>query len=494
MKKHIAVILALSLAMAISSCDNNVTIPGIRPESPSISTESACGLVNKMTDYERANAFRHELTTLNRSGSGSVFVGIGNVTVSKEVTLSRLEESKRLMSDEEYNNALQNAKEYTYTEALINGVRFSGYIPPLDYNGGAFSACGTDFAGQSEYFEWLENEYCRNMGYTSAETSLYVRESKAVFEAVLKNNYTKLPDRNETYSSTYFSEAADPFQDYRARWKFDRKALEGIRDQIDEYNIYDEELGIDFLVHVTRPPEYDENKTYPVMFMTDAVLRLGDHPALYEAMKNGEAAPVILVSLGVNYNIDGTNDGIRWNLFIHERQRIVDFITDNLMPYLGENYRIDCENSTLFGHSMGGVLSHCALYTSDLYENQPFGKYIIASPAFWNLYNDRFSADLHPECTDDDYGFYDRNETTGKKVFVCAGFLEDKDYAEQYNGHDSALTGTQKVNDHLARHKADVTFKLYESHNSQYVSGMLKEYLKKTYPNGENKTEETAGD
>ena len=37
-----------------------------------------------------------------------------------------------------------------------------------------------------------------------------------------------------------------------------------------------------------------------------------------------------------------------WGMFIA-------FITDNLMPYLGEKYSFDYGRSTLFGHSQGGV-------------------------------------------------------------------------------------------------------------------------------------------
>ena len=44
--------------------------------------------------------------------------------------------------------------------------------------------------------------------------------------------------------------------------------------EYDEINIYDEELDVEFLVHVTLPPNYDDNKTYPVFFLTDGVGRL----------------------------------------------------------------------------------------------------------------------------------------------------------------------------------------------------------------------------
>ena len=256
--------------------------------------------------------------------------------------------------------------------------------------------------------------------------------------------------------------------------------MEKIKDSIDEINIYDEELDVEFLVHVTLPPNYDDNKTYPVFFLTDGVWRFGNCTELRGIMENGEAAPVILVSLGYNYSIDGTDNDNRIAYFIQKGDMLLDFITDNLMPYLGENYSIDYANSTLYGHSNGGVFAHTALFKSDLYENQPFGNYIIGSPAFWNLYHEELG--VNPEDYINDYGYFDRNDVLCKKVFLCGGKLEDSDYSEYYNGHDTTLEGLEKLTQRLESHDADVTYQLYDTHHYQYIPDMLAEYLKQVYP------------
>ena len=41
-------------------------------------------------------------------------------------------------------------------------------------------------------------------------------------------------------------------------------------DSIRELAVYDEELDTKFLVHITLPPDHDENKEYPVFFLTDS--------------------------------------------------------------------------------------------------------------------------------------------------------------------------------------------------------------------------------
>ena len=149
------------------------------------------------------------------------------------------------------------------------------------------------------------------------------------------------------------------------------------------------------------------------------------------------------------------------------------------MPYLGEQYHIDYTDSTLFGHSMGGVFSHYACFMSDKYENQPFFRYIVGSPAMFNLYNKNY--DFGAAEAENEYGYFERNDALDKKLFLCGGSLEDPDYADAYHGADSLLTGLGKLKDRIAAQKADYTYKLYESHHYQYVPSMLSEFLRAEY-------------
>ena len=123
-----------------------------------------------------------------------------------------------------------------------------------------------------------------------------------------------------------------------------------------------------------------------------------------------------------------------------------------------------------------------SLLKSDMYENQPFGNYIIGSPALWGLYNYNESIDNDSEDCKNDYGYFDRNEKLDKSVFLCAGALEDPDYADNYNGHDTTLEGVAKLNERLESHGANVTYKLYDSHHYQFIPEMLCEVLKTYYP------------
>ena len=88
---------------------------------------------------------------------------------------------------------------------------------------------------------------------------------------------------------------------------------------------------------MTLPPNYDKDKTYPVFLLTD-----------------------------------GTNPFYRVMHLIQERDKLLDFITDNLMPYLGENYK--GHDTTLEGLAKlnDRLESHNANVTYKLYESHHY--------------------------------------------------------------------------------------------------------------------------
>ena len=105
-----------------------------------------------------------------------------------------------------------------------------------------------------------------------------------------------------------------------------------------------------------------------------------------------------MVTIGYDYSVNGTEMGVRAKYFYEEREKFIDFITNNLTPYLSEMYNIDFERSAFYGHSAGGVLSHNAAFTSDLYENQPF-KYYKMCIRDSSLAYSIFSASILNSCT-----------------------------------------------------------------------------------------------
>lgn len=266
---------------------------------------------------------------------------------------------------------------------------------------------------------------------------------------------------------------------YEYPWEFNRTDTEKIRDYVSEISFYDEELNANFVVHVTVPPNYDKEKSYPAFVLTDGVWRFGNHPALWKLMESGEAEDVLLVSIGFDFSIDNTGNS-REYFFMEKKGEFLDFITDNLMPYLDSQYNIDESRSALYGHSNGGAFTHYAAFNSDLYENQPFHYYIIGSPALWSASFLAFQEE--PGEYKQEYDYFERNKTMDKELYLCAGEHEDSDYEEYYGENDSTLEGMTHLTERLDGYGfKDYVYDIYDSHHYQYVPEMLETVFLKWY-------------
>lgn len=298
------------------------------------------------------------------------------------------------------------------------------------------------------------------------------------FSSLDEKTYQELPigTTNERRAETMIRDREE--SDEKA-WDFEKELVSPFRDQIREYHFYDEELDRKFVVHVALPKGSENaDKALPALLLTDAVWRFNDIASLLSEMEEGRAQPQILISVGQDYSICNSDNEERSAIFCEGKEKFLDFLTDNLMPYLGEKYKIDYGRSTLFGHSLGGVFAHYALFKSDSYSNQPFGAYIIGSPAFWSPYSRNMG-----DYTDllSDYGYFDRNKKIGKKVYITAGNQEDEDYAEYFEDGDSTTESVrhlqERINFHCEEGSPMAVIKLYESHHYQYVQQMLIEYV-----------------
>ena len=263
-----------------------------------------------------------------------------------------------------------------------------------------------------------------------------------------------------------------------------------IQENVRELKVYDEQFDTDFLVHITLPPDYDENREYPVFFICDSEYWLYCVPDMWKLINEGEAAPVIFVTLGHDYNVNGAMDDVRFEKFVLRQEEFLGFITDELMPLISMNYKTDPSRSVLFGHSLGGVFSHYALCNADRYADQPFANYIIASPAFWTYhYTDESSPVVcdnssikDPYAFESEFGFFERNSSLDKKVFICAGGSE----YYRFDAPEDLATipeDAEALYNRMTAYSADVSFKLYEGKfHTGYVPDMFKEYMTQYFP------------
>ena len=264
-------------------------------------------------------------------------------------------------------------------------------------------------------------------------------------------------------------------------WEFNYDEVDAIKDNIREISIYDEEMDFNFIVHVTLPPDFDANKTYPMFMFTDGVWRFGNHATLRKMMEDDEIEDVILASIGYDFNIDGMDNSVRADVYYENSEKFLSFITDNLVPYLGEIYKIDFSDSVLYGHSAGGVFTHYAAFHSDLYVNQPFQRYIIGSPAFWGP--SIYDMEEQVQGYKSEYGYFDRNETLTKELYITAGDNEDPVYENYYGENDTTLEGVSNLITRLE--EKGVTTVIYDEYENgghwEYIPEMFEKFMIKYY-------------
>ncbi len=513
-KRFIAVLTLMSVMMSAVGCQGRDGESSLSENESSVVVNEVIGtkLKNLMTQRELDRVKVGELTLLDddtvttendessRSENQSHDVKIYYKTTDD--MRKEYEKNKDLYTEEQYDEAMENLdrlESYDYKDlnVLVDGrVVYHTFLPDINYNGGEISMAygigdesvqNYTFADFEEFKVFLKDEIYKIFDSTFEDTEHIYEDIVVAWQSVIDKTYTEISLEE---AEKIISENPFPYEknvafngDYKGVWEYNRNEVEEIKDSVKEISIYDEELDTEFLVHVTLPPDFDESKTYPMFVFSDGVWRFGNVPSIRKLMENGEIQDVILVTIGYNYKFDGTSEQVRSKYFYKETEKTCDFIVDNLMPYLSEMYNIDCEHSGFYGHSAGGVLSHYAIFNSDKYENQPFKYYIIGSPALWELH--RIDGKQNPDACYDDYGYWERNNTLDKILFVCGGENEDPEYEEYYDEYPTTLEGISGLMERLESHGVETAeCRIYEnSGHWQFIPDMFIEFFRKYYSN-----------
>ena len=151
----------------------------------------------------------------------------------------------------------------------------------------------------------------------------------------------------------------------------------------------------DVIVYV--PPGYDEEpqRTYPVLYLHDGQ-NLFDGETSYVkgrtwmvlehadgAIEAGEAEPLVIVGIyntGDRRLAEYTHE-YNWQMGGGEANRYGDLLTQELMPWIAEQYRVrhERESTGMGGSSLGALVS---LYLGLRYP-QIFGRLALLSPSVW---------------------------------------------------------------------------------------------------------------
>jgi len=177
------------------------------------------------------------------------------------------------------------------------------------------------------------------------------------------------------------------------------------------FDVHSARLGRDYVVSVAVPKAYAEQpeRRYPVLFVTDANFFFPVVHAIWQMLDGAIDTPILV---GIGPPPDAPRDDILrrrvhefsppdWNLsdpFGQEILRLIpecrptragavarctggapvllSFITDELLPAIGGEYRVDANDLGLFGDSAGGFFASWVLLQGDT----RFRHFILGSP------------------------------------------------------------------------------------------------------------------
>jgi len=134
------------------------------------------------------------------------------------------------------------------------------------------------------------------------------------------------------------------------------------------------------VIDVSFPASFqvEPETRYPVLYLTDGYWRRGQHQPIHEMAKKENVREMIIVGIGYPNTYDP--NVIRVRDLIRGPDKFLDFILQELIPYVEKEYRTTTER-TLWGSSYSGYFGMYALFDYVEKTKGVFQNYIIASPA-----------------------------------------------------------------------------------------------------------------
>lgn len=161
--------------------------------------------------------------------------------------------------------------------------------------------------------------------------------------------------------------------------------------------IKDSNTGGQYELYIKLPEKYSENEDlrYPVLYYTDALWHVELLSASVEFLMENAVLVGISWEKGVtgdlgalgahasryrDYSIMPSSDAEKQAKYhFGQGSTHLDFIRNNVFRYVENNYRVDPDQRTYFGYSLGGLFgTYILLKKPDTFKN-----YIIGSPSLW---------------------------------------------------------------------------------------------------------------
>jgi predicted alpha/beta superfamily hydrolase/CubicO group peptidase (beta-lactamase class C family) len=223
--------------------------------------------------------------------------------------------------------------------------------------------------------------------------------------------------------------------------------------------IKDSKTARNYELYIKLPANYskNKNKTYPVLYYTDAMWHLEMLSGTTEYMLEDIILVGISWQLDINedlkkergdhvsrfrdYSISKHSDPKIQNKYqLGQANKHLDFIRNDVIKYVDKTYRTNPNSRTYFGYSLGGEFGAYVLMT----QPDTFNNYIIGSPSIKDEM--KYLSELNTK-----YGAYkasNKNSSLKANVFIAYGSLENKTVTEPIEAFVKLLNG--RLDDGLA--------------------------------------------
>lgn len=210
------------------------------------------------------------------------------------------------------------------------------------------------------------------------------------------------------------------------------------------FGFYSYKVGARFVIDIALPPPYlPASDPLPILFVTDGNMAFptAANTAGILPIEPGGPRPICVVAIG--YALAGQGEDAehlplrnrdltpvrdeKWELQMRgapppfglgdELQTgggdaFLDFIVEELKPWLGANFSVDVNDCTLAGSSLGGALALHAMLTRP----DAFSRYLAISPSLW--WGDGHLAKLEEK-------FAEANSDLNVQLYLCVGEAEE---------------------------------------------------------------------
>lgn len=123
------------------------------------------------------------------------------------------------------------------------------------------------------------------------------------------------------------------------------------------------------IIEVYTPPNYDPGTDYPVLLLNDGESMFGNsswelNKVLDDLITKQKIEPIIAVAVYVHSNrnnwyipYDDSWINSNWGPYVPKAEEYANYIFDQVLPFVEENYKVNTERIGIMGASLGGLIS-----------------------------------------------------------------------------------------------------------------------------------------